>query len=49
MIDDCDALDELFLAERSGAAAFGAAAFGGEASEIRGHELARKLGQDIFK
>jgi len=49
VINDCDALDELFLAERSGAAAFGAADLSGEASEIRGHELARKLGQDILK
>ena len=49
VINDCDALDELFLAERSGVAAFGAAAFGGEASEIREHELARGLGRDIFK
>ena len=49
VIDDCDALDELFLAERSGAAAFGAADLSGEASEIRGHELARKLGRDILK
>ena len=49
VINDCDALDELFLAERSGVAAFGAADLSGEASEIRGHELARKLGRDIFK
>ena len=49
VIDDCDALDELFLAERSGVAAFGAADLSGEASEIRGHELARKLGRDILK
>ena len=49
VINDCDALDELFLAERSGVAAFGAADLSGEASEIRGHELARKLGQDILK
>ena len=49
VIDDCDALDELFLAERSGVAAFGAADLSGEASEITGHELARKLGRDILK
>ena len=35
--------------ERSGVAAFGAADLSGEASEIRGHELARKLGRDILK
>ena len=49
VINDCDALDELFLVERSGVAAFGAADLSGEASEIRGHELARKLGRDILK
>ena len=49
VINGCNALDELFLAERSGVAAFGATDLSGEASEIRGHELARKLGRDIFK
>ena len=48
VIQDCLAMDEIFLAERSGAVAFGAAAFGEHASEIRGHELARTLGQNIL-
>ena len=34
VINDCNALDELFLAEPSGVDAFGAAAFGGYASDI---------------